>query len=79
MLASLLPFKSSGFGNEDWYLKSLQTDGQQVIAIPHMEFWSRQVKKTLIMAGKQLIVESQCNINIVYNEITWFIEKQIYM
>ena len=78
MLASLLPFSPVVLEMkiDIW---SLQTDGQQVIAIPHMDFCSRQVKKTLIMAGKQLIVESQCNINIVYNEITWFIEKQIYM
>jgi hypothetical protein len=37
----------SGFGEEAWNVKSLQTtdDGRQEMAIVHMDFWSRWTKK----------------------------------
>jgi hypothetical protein len=37
----------SGFGEEAWNVKSLQTtdDGRQVMAIVHLDLWSRWTKK----------------------------------
>ena len=39
--------RPSGFGEEAWNVKSLQTtdDGRQVMAIVHMDLWSRWTKK----------------------------------
>ncbi len=39
--------RPSGFGEEAWNVKSLQTtdDGRQVMAIVHLDLWSRWTKK----------------------------------
>ena len=40
--------RPSGFGEEAWNVKSLQTtdDGRQVMAIVHMDLWSRWTKNS---------------------------------
>ena len=44
--------RPSGFGEEDWNVKSLQTtdDGRQVMAIVHLDLWSRWTNKLHIMS-----------------------------
>ena len=43
--------RPSGFGEEAWNVKSLQTtdDGRQVMAIVHLDLWSRWTKKLIII------------------------------
>ena len=43
--------RPSGFGEEAWNVKSLQTtdDGRQVMAIVHLDLWSRWTNKKLII------------------------------
>ena len=47
--AKFVSNRPSGFGEEAWNVKSLQTtdDGRQVMAIVHMDLWSRWTKNGL--------------------------------
>jgi hypothetical protein len=46
--------RPSGFGEEAWNVKSLQTtdDGRQVMAIVHLDLWSRWTNKANFVPGK---------------------------
>ena len=54
----------SGFGEEAWNVKSLQTtdDGRQVMAIVHMDLWSRWTNNSLI--------KKPCGFELVHRLIT---------
>ena len=49
--------RPSGFGEEAWNVKSLQTtdDGRQVMAIVHLDLWSRWTKKGALDSQPQVI------------------------
>ena len=69
--------RPSGFGEEAWNVKSLQTtdDGRQVMAIVHMDLWSRWTKK-----GDCFFTENLC-IQILLQKKVWlfFYWKPMYM
>jgi hypothetical protein len=57
--------RPSGFGEEAWNVKSLQTtdnrqqttdDGRQVMAIVHMDLWSRWTNKCIDISSKNTLI-----------------------
>ena len=55
--------RPSGFGEEAWNVKSLQTtdDGRQVMAIVHMDLWSRWTNKNYVN-NPQTIFQKYSNV-----------------
>jgi hypothetical protein len=64
--------RPSGFGEEAWNVKSLQTtdDGRQVMAIVHLDLWSRWTKN-LFYALNYIIYGVKAWINKIKNDVNW--------